>query len=569
MACVKGLAVTVVRYLEGREDTREEYSMVRTISAWLGRLGVAAATLLMNPPGAHPDDTLLTIDAGKIRGVIETPGSTVRVFRGIPYARPPVGEFRWRPPQPVPSWDTVKECSTFGPSCPQPAQKIIPGIAGIQSEDCLYLNVWTAAKEGERRPVMVWIHGGGFTIGSGSQRTYDGLHFAEDGAVQVTINYRLGPFGFMAHPALSAGSPDHVSGNYGLLDQIEALRWVRRNISAFGGDPGNVTVFGESAGSVAVGCLIASPLAKGLFHRAIMESGVPANLPHLRTEGKNDSSAESAGVEIAREIGIEDPERATDETAARLRAIPPEKLLASSHPRIGLFGGGRRMGPAIDGYVLPRSPLEIFAAGEGNIVPVLMGSNADEGTLFIQQIPIRMPAGYEVAQKRIFGDYAGRVIQMFPAHTPEEVTPAIARLVTVAAFVAPARRTARALSQHESRVWLYHFTRVSPVLKAHSIGATHGIELFYVFKTIPAGVQEEEADLKVADAMHAAWLRFSESGDPNGKGLPEWPAFSTANDTHFEFGDRLGTGQHLMSDECDLFDEISISRTRGAGIPGE
>ena len=544
-------------------------SMVRRISALLPHLGVAAATMLFNPPGTYAGDTLLTIDAGKIRGVIETPGSPVRVFRGIPYARPPVGDLRWRPPQAVASWDTVKECSAFGPSCPQPAQKIIPGIAGEQSDDCLYLNVWTAANPGEKRPVLVWIHGGGFTIGSGSQKTYDGLHFAEDGAVQVTINYRLGPFGFMAHPALSAESPDHVSGNYGLLDQIEALKWVRRNISAFGGNPGNVTVFGESAGSVAVGCLIASPLAKGLFHRAIMESGVPSDLPRLRPQGETDSSAESTGVEIARQIGIEDPEGATAETAARLRDIPPEKLLASSHPRIGLFGGGRRMGPAIDGYILPRSPVEMFAAGEGNTVPILLGSNADEGTLFIQQIPIRRPQGYDLALRRIFGEYAARVIGMFPVRTPEEVKPAMARLVTVAAFVAPARRTARALSLHGNRVWLYHFTRVSPVLKEHNIGATHGIELFYVFKTTPGGVQAEEADIRVADAMHGVWLRFAESGDPNGKGFPEWPAFSSANDTHFEFGDRLVTGQHLMSRECDLLDEISNRRARKGDIRGE
>jgi para-nitrobenzyl esterase len=179
---------------------KEEKLMVRTIFTVLTHAGVAAATLLFNASAASPGDTILAIDAGKIRGVIETPGSPVRVFRGIPYARPPVGELRWKPPQPVVSWDTLKECSTFGPSCLQPAQKIIPGITGKQSEDCLYLNVWTAANPGDKRPVLVWIHGGGFTIGSGSQRTYDGLHFAEDGAVEVTINYRLGPFGFMAHP---------------------------------------------------------------------------------------------------------------------------------------------------------------------------------------------------------------------------------------------------------------------------------------------------------------------------------------------------------------------------------
>jgi para-nitrobenzyl esterase len=519
--------------------------------------------------GARAGDTLVVTDGGKIRGVTETSGSPVRVFRGIPYARPPVGDLRWRPPQGAPAWEGVRDCSTFGPSCIQPGQRIIPGVTGKQSEDCLYLNVWTAAKAGERRPVMVWIHGGGFTIGSGSQATYDGLHFAEDGAVEVTINYRLGPFGFMAHAALSAESPEHVSGNYGLLDQIEALRWVQRNIGAFGGDPGNVTVFGESAGSVAVGCLIASPLAKGLFQKAIMESGIPVNLPPLRSEDARDTTAEWTGGEIARESGIEDPAGSSEETAARLRNISAEDLLASSRPRIGLFGGGRRMGPAVDGYVLPRPPLDMFAAGERNDVPVLLGSNADEGTLFVQQIPIKKPIGYEMAQQRLFGDFAPRVIRMFPVRTAEDVKPAIARIVTIAAFVAPARRAARALSRHGEQVWLYHFTRVAPVLKERNVGATHGVELFYVFKTIPAGVHPAEPDLALSNAMHAAWLRFAQSGDPNGNGFPAWPAFTAANDTHFEFGDRMKAGRHLMSGECDLLDEISASRARGSGLPGE
>ncbi|HMK39852.1 MAG TPA: carboxylesterase family protein [Bacteroidota bacterium] len=543
--------------------------MGRFFSALPAILFCAACMLLFGPQAARAGDTLLTIDAGRIRGVMEAPGSAVRVFRGIPYARPPTGDLRWRPPQPAGAWDTVRDCSAFGPSCLQPEQKIVPGVAGKQSEDCLYLNVWTAAGAGEKRPVMVWIHGGGFTIGSGSQKTYDGLHFAEDGAVQVTINYRLGPFGFMAHPALSRESPEHVSGNYGLLDQIEALKWVRRNIAAFGGDPANVTIFGESAGSVAVGCLIASPLARGLFQRAIMESGVPVNLPPLRAKGERDSSAESAGVAIARQIGIEEPEGATEATAERLRNTSAEALLASSHPRIGLFGSGRRMGPSIDGYVLPRSPLEIYAAGEENAVPVLIGSNADEGTLFIQQIPIRRPVGYAMAVKNLFGEFAGRVTQMFPVHTAEDVRPAIARLVTVAAFVAPARRAARALSVHNPNVRLYHFTRVSPLLRERNVGATHGVELFYVFKTIPPGVHADEADLRVADAMHAAWLRFARSGDPNGEGLPGWPAYSAAGDVHLEFGDNPRTGHRLMEEECNLMDEISESRARGTLTGGE
>ena len=533
------------------------------------RFIVAACAALLFVHESRAGDLLLTIDAGKIRGVTETAGSPVRVFRGIPYARPPVGDLRWKPPLPALPWNGVKECSTFGPSCPQPLQKIIRGITGPQSEDCLTLNVWTAANAGEKKPVMVWIHGGGFTIGSGSQGTYDGLHFAADGAVLVTINYRLGPFGFMAHPALSAESPSHVSGNYGLLDQIEALRWVQRNIAAFGGDPANVTIFGESAGSVAVGCLVASPLARGLFQRAIMESGIPANLPRLRGGEESDSSAESTGIGIAREAGIAGPDGATGATAAELRGIPPEKLLSSSHPRVGLFGAGRRMGPSVDGYVIPRPPLEMFASGEQNNVPVILGSNADEGTLFIQQIPITRQAGYRSAARRLFGEFADRVIAMFPIRSAEDVKPQIARLVTVAAFVAPARRAARALSRHESHVWLYHFTRVPPVLRENNMGATHGVEIFYVFKTIPLGVGAEDADIRLADNMHGAWLRFAETGNPNGKGFPEWPAYSASNDAYFEFGERPGRGGNLLGRECDLFDEISTSRARGTGIPGE
>jgi len=515
-------------------------------------------------PAAFATDTLVTVEGGRIRGTLEKPGSGVCVFRGIPFAHPPVGSFRWKPPAAVDPWSGTRDCTQFGSNCPQPAQKIIRGIAGPQSEDCLYLNVWTAAAPGEARPVMVWIHGGGFILGSGSQPHYDGLNFAEDGAVQVTINYRLGPFGFMAHPALSAESPEHVSGNYGLLDMIAALRWVRTNIAAFGGNPDNVTIFGESAGSAAVGCLIASPLARGLFHRAIMESGVPAKLPLLHGSEANDSTAEAAGVAIASQAGIDSPAGTGAETAAKLRAISPDELLKAANPRIGLFGKGRRMGPAIDGYVVPRDPLAMYAAGEANNVPVMIGSNADEGTLFLQQIPIRRPFGYRIAAQRLFGSYADRVLDLFPVRTADDVRPAVARLVTVGAFVAPARRAARALSAHNPNVWMYHFTRVAPLLRERGVGATHGAEIFYVFKTFPAATSPESQDYAVAAAMHGAWLRFAIAGNPNPDGPPAWPAFTPANDTYMEFGDRIGAGSGLFSRECDLFDAMSASR---AAVP--
>ncbi|HUI09230.1 MAG TPA: carboxylesterase/lipase family protein [Bacteroidota bacterium] len=526
----------------------------------IGAIIVLAAGALVSSAAAQTADTLIAVEGGTIRGTTAQAGSGVRVFRGIPYARPPVGALRWKPPQPVEAWSGTRDCAQFGPSCIQPDQKVIRGITGPKSEDCLYLNVWTAAPKEEARPVIVWIHGGGFAIGSGAQALYGGLSFARDGAVEVTINYRLGPFGFMAHPALSAESPDHVSGNYGLLDMIQALRWVHDNIAAFGGDPANVTIFGESAGSVAVGCLIASPLARGLFHRAIMESGVAASLPPLHRQGADDSLAtEATGVAIARQAGLDDSAGATEEVAARLRAIPAEALLQAASPRVGLFGSGRKMGPAIDGYVLPREPLEIYASGEGNIVPVLIGTNADEGTLFLPEIPIRKTTGYVLAARRLFGEYADEVLRMFPVRTDSEVRPAIARLVTISSFIAPARRAARAMSTHNPNVWMYHFTRVAPPLSARGLGATHGAEIFYVFKPYPDAALLSGQDETVSDAMHAAWLQFARTGNPAIDGGARWPAYTSAKDAYMEFGDRIGEGSGLDSRECDLFDKIASS----------
>ena len=506
------------------------------------------------------DDTVVAIESGRARGLTVESGSDVRVFRGVPFARPPVGKLRWRPPQPAERWRNVRDCTEFAPSCPQPVARIIPEVQGNRSEDCLYLNVWTAGKAGDKRPVMVWIHGGGFSIGGGAQRTYDGRHFAASGAVLVTINYRLGPFGFMAHPALSAESQQRASGNYGLMDQIAALKWVRRNIAAFGGDPRNVTIFGESAGGVSVACLLASPLAKGLFDRATMQSGVAEITTPLRGGNGKEPAAETVGVKIADQLGIEAPESDSARTAAQLRAKSAEELLAAANPRVGLFGKGLKLWPVIDGYVLPRPTAEIFADGKHNDVPVMLGSNSDEGTLFLRQLPIRRPEGYQLVVRALFGQDAQRILAIFPVGPDGDVKQALARLITASAFVATTRRTARRLESQKSPVWLYHFTRVSPGAEQKSIGATHGIEIFYVFKTLPRGNWTDEADIAVSNAMHAAWLRFARSGNPNGKGLPNWPAYTAEADTHLEFGDEPKTGRHLWRDECDLFDEIGSRR---------
>ena len=531
--------------------------------AQLARLAPA-----LSAHAAVPTDSLTTA-SGPIRGMLHPADRQVRAYLGIPFAEPPVGERRWRPPQPPEPWEGVRVCTKFGPSCLQPPGTIIPDVVGTQSEDCLYLNVWTTAKTGEKRPVMVWVHGGGFTIGSGAQPIYNGRHFAASGAVLVTVNYRLGPFGFFAHPALSAESAQGVSGNYGLLDQIAALRWVQRNIPAFGGDPDNVTIFGESAGGMSVGCLLASPLAKGLFRRAILQSGVPGLATPLRGEARRGLSAEAAGVQLAQRLGLKQPAAKSPEAAAKLRAKSAEDLLKAARPRVGLFGKGQRFWPCIDGHVLPDRPTRIFAAGKHHDVPVLIGTNADEGTLFLRQLPIRRPVGYRLFVRGLFREDAGRVSAMFPVESPDDIKRQVSKLITVATFVAPARRAARLLESQRSPVWLYHFTRVSPGAQRRGMGATHGAEVFYVFKTLPR-LGSDSTDAALSQAMHAAWLRFAKTGDPNGGTLPNWPAYTSKNDAHLEFGDEIKTGRGLWREACDLFDEISHRRTKtpnGRHIP--
>jgi len=321
------------------------------------RVLVAAALVGIVSTLGHAAGDVVAVDSGKVRGTSE---DGVRVFKGIPFAAPPVGALRWKAPQPVVPWKKEREAVAFAPQCmqvPYPAGSPYAGPAQATSEDCLYLNVWTTAKAGEKRPVMVWIHGGAWTRGSGSTATYNGAALARKGVVLVTTNYRLGIFGFLAHPELSKESPNHVSGNYAILDHIAALQWVHKNIAAFGGDPARVTIFGESAGSWSVNVLHASPLAKGLFDRAIGESGGQfSGNPRL-------SLVESRGVTVASAVGAK--------SVQDLRAVPADKLLA-----IDSF----RSNANADGYVLPEDVVTTFGRHKENAVPVLVGSNADEMT---------------------------------------------------------------------------------------------------------------------------------------------------------------------------------------------
>ncbi|NOZ22205.1 MAG: carboxylesterase family protein [Planctomycetes bacterium] len=484
----------------------------------------------------------------------------VRIYRGIPFAAPPIGDLRWKPPQPVAPWDGVRTCVQYGPSCPQPTPLMGPPPTN-SSEDCLYLNVWTPVNRGKKKlPVMVWIHGGGFTTGSGSGLWYDGSALARQGVVVVTINYRLGPFGFLAHPLLSKESERNVSGNYGMLDQIEALKWVQENIAAFGGDPGCVTIFGESAGSASVCRLMVSPLTKGLFHRAIAESGgAHGRNRHLRERWYGLEPMEKEGERIVRSLGCHN---AADPIAA-LREKSSEEILNASNAAQGLFGKGFKFGPVIDGWVLPDDPSALFEEGKQHNVPFMTGTNADEGTIFLQQVRVKRPMGYRWFMRILFGGQADEMLRLFPVSKVEDIPDALNRVTTVTCFVAPARALVRAMDRIGGTAYLYHFTRVPPSPKSRQLGCFHALEILYVFGNVRVGVAFNATDRKLSDIMSACWVRFATTGNPNGEGIPEWPVYHTETDRYLEFGDEIKVKSGLYREACDLMEKRYASLREG------
>ena len=534
---------------------------------WPARLPVWAAVFLLAaagraaepPAGAEkPPADSLRVEGGLISGQAGEKGD-VRAYKGIPFAAPPVGELRWKPPQPVKPWDGVRACTAFDNWCPQP-KPMLGRELGSLSEDCLYLNVWTPAKKPEDKlPVMVWIHGGGYTTGSGGTKYYDGAMLAREGVVVVTINYRLGPFGFLCHPLLSKESEKGLSGNYGMLDQIAALQWVRGNIAAFGGDPGCVTIFGESAGSASVCRLMVSPLAKGLFHRAIAESGgAHGRNRGLRETREGTEPGEKLGEAIAKALGCD---QAPDVLAA-LRAKSADEILAASNPSQGLFGKGNKFGPVVDGWVLPDDPGLMWEQGKQHAAPFMAGTNANEGTVFLQQLPIKKPLGYKLVVRSMFKGVGDELLKLFPAETDEEVPKALDRLVTAASFVAPARMLVRAMPLVKQPAYLYQFTRLPELTRARKLGCCHALEIAYVFGNLPRELGYNEKDEALSKVMRGYWTRFARTGDPNGEGLPAWPAYAQEKDEHLELGDEIKVKSGLFKEACDIL-ERNVHNRRG------
>jgi para-nitrobenzyl esterase len=476
-------------------------------------------------------------DTGFITGVA-TSDPNVRAFKGIPYARPPVGPLRWRPPRPPNFREAVLKADRFGPPCLQPG----PPAADPGSEDCLYLNVWTSATNtGGRQPVMVWVHGGALMVGVGSLPGYDGVALARKGVVVVTLNYRLGAFGWLAHPDLSRESGNNASGNYGLMDVIAALRWVQANILSFGGNPRSVTVFGESAGGNLVAALLGSPLAKGLFQRAIAQSGgwmgpTVSRMPTL-------AQAEAEGRKAMTAVGAS--------TLETMRATSADDILKATSAKNGWE-------VVIDGRYIPEDLSVTLAQGRQQPVDLLVGSNKDEGTFPFFGLDSGTAAAFVASARARFGDLADSFLKLYPAGSDSE-----ARISRLAAFRDEMSWQMQTWGELQAKLgqpktYAYYFTHEPPVAAGQpNLGATHTAEMQYTFATQPEGSPWGTSDRALAETLSSYWVNFATTGDPNGSGLPAWPPFRGKKEGRvMVLSAKPESGSTLDPERAALFDAL-------------
>lgn len=476
-------------------------------------------------PASAADANRVTVESGTLQGTTNSDKS-VSIFKGIPFAAAPVGDLRWKPPRPAPSWKGVRQADKFGSAC---LQTDIFGDIYFRdaqpSEDCLNLNIWVPARApAGKLPVFLWYYGGGFVAGGNSEPRYDGENLARKGIIVVEPNYRLGVFGFFSHPELTRESGQNSSGNYGMLDEVAALQWVVRNIAAFGGDPQNITIGGESAGSLSVSALMASPLSRNLFQKALGESG--AFFPSRTTSGlhlKPLAETERVGVSFAESLGAA--------SLAEMRAKPADQLLQAA----AKLGRGFAFGPNIDGYFLPADLFDVYTRGEQSHVPLLAGWNADEGKIMVltNSQPPTAKSFSQDAHAR-FGDQAEQFLKLYPAGTDDEALRS-AEALSGDDFIAYStwKWIDMQIKTGGSPVYRYHFEQV-PAAKPGAIiggipaaeaGARHACEIEYVFQTLKSkeGVPWTANDFKVSDAMASYWVNFVKNGNPNASSLPEWP----------------------------------------------
>jgi para-nitrobenzyl esterase len=478
------------------------------------------------------------VEGGVLAGVAGADPS-VRIFEGVPFAAPPVGALRWQAPQPAAAWNGVRKADQFGARCYQ--SSIFPDMIfrdkGI-SEDCLYLNIWTPSPAKKHLPVLVYFHGGGFAAGSGDEPRYDGTNFAKKGIIVVTVNYRVGVFGFLAHPELTAESPHKASSNYGMLDQVAALQWVQRNIAAFGGDPGKVTIGGESAGSAAVSALMASPLAAGLFRGVIGESGAMFNTSGVLA-GQPLNQAEKMGIGFATALGAK--------SLSEMRAASAADVLKAA-------GGSIRFGPIIDGYFLTAEPASVYAAGKQSHVALLAGWNADEvrGSVLTRK-PTPTAASFHGQLSALFGDKADAAAKVYAASTDQEALAAAGDLANDTFIVYSTWKWIEVqAATGQAPVYRFRFDRPVPLPEGmpNPAGvkglAGHSWELEYVFGALNSKKAAwTPEDLKASEEISTYFANFIKKGNPNGGGLPKWPAFSkTRQVMHLDAASHAAPEEH-------------------------
>ena len=538
------------------------YTSLRPLAPVLLAAWLAVACGGSDTPYAAVDD-IVSVTGGSVAASSEST-ATARVFKAIPFAAPPVNALRWAAPAPVAAWSGVRRNDAFSAGCYQGSRPAgLPGSIlyqpiAAQSEDCLYLNVWTGTSDATaKRPVMLLLHGGGYQLGAGSQANYSGIGLSQKGAVVVTLNYRLGPLGFLAHPALSAESADRVSGNYALLDAIAALKWVKSNIAAFGGDPANVTLYSESAGSGLSSVLLASPRAANLFQKLVIESlgSLPAGTPNTTL-----AQAEAAGSTFAANVGAVD--------LAALRAKTPQQIMA---------GAGSVIGPVVDGVVWPDQLDRLLAQGKVHDVPLLVGWNADEGTPYPAFATTL--AGYNSTAAARYGSMAAQFKAVYPAASDADVLAMAYQPMRDSLFAWQPWTLARAhAAQRKSSTYLYHFNR-RPAYNADQkfneqdppakFGAYHSLEQVYFYNNLDRSVPTrayDATDRRIADVASSYLVNFARTGNPNGGDLVAWPVFTGASSPALLIGDSIGPAAVPFRPALDFFDAF-YTQALGRPLP--
>ena len=538
------------------------YTAIRQLALILMLAGsfvcVGTSQTRANAPEVH-------VRSGALRGA-ELSGD-VKSFLGIPYAAPPLGNLRWRPPQEPAAWTGVREARHYSSACAQRNNN-------HSSEDCLYLNVWTPAKAfSEHLPVMVWIHGGGFAAGAGSDPKFDGTRLATKGVVIVTINYRLGVFGFLAHPDLTKESPHHASGNYGLMDQLYALRWVQENIGSFGGDPHRVTVFGESAGATSIAYLLVSPLANGLFQGAILESPSRVLLPdpELNKVANGLTPMETVGTTIVPHI-VEARMWSPAEVMQRAKAATDTFYAPGGKGKLGIRPESHVHIPDahdspwwafVDGWVIPQQLQTLYRDGSALSVPIMAGTNANEGSIFLRSFPVKTTPDYRDYLRSNYWPEGGAMFRLYPATSAGSIMTAVDNIITDALFLYGVRGIALAEQHKNEPVYLYRFSRDSRDPKMASLGAWHGAEVPYVFGTADPrrspsmyGAQ----DHALSEEMMSAWTNFAKNANPNTSHLPRWPAATAQDENYMNFGDTPAFFRLMKQKNFAMFDRVFALR---------